>query len=65
MINFYSADTSATHIIGYGEVYGKKMFKITYHNGLYFSHKLNKKKYHVIGETANLDDAKILCLINL
>jgi hypothetical protein len=64
-IKFYSADTKSKHIIAYGDIFGKKRFKITYSDSRYFAHRVSKKAYTYIGEASSLEGAKNLCMLSI
>lgn len=44
-LEFYTADTSNTSIIAYGDLNGKKQFKIVYKNDSYICYKKEGRKY--------------------
>jgi len=65
IIHFYSADVSARDIIAYGDVSGKRVFKITYKEGQYWVHMLIGSTYYPVDKAPNLDLSKRLCISNL
>lgn len=57
IINFYSAETSDKKIIAYGDVNGRRRYKIEYKKNTYVSYKLINGKYKMIEKCVSLDDA--------
>lgn len=64
-IHFYSADVKASHIIAYGDISGKRAFKITYHDSKYFAWAMKGRSYQAIGEAPSLEVAQDICSIYL
>lgn len=58
---FYGADTSNRNIIAYGDVNGKKQFKIVYKKEKYTCYKKQGRKYNQIGVCDSLESSISYC----
>lgn len=62
-IKFYVANAVDNSIIAYGDIKNKRKFKITFHDDMYFSHKLINRTYQPLGQSYCLETAINVCEI--